>query len=56
MEKAVLQHMHADLEELKKSVAIMVYILSEEGKLTEEAKKRLEKARQTPDAEYTKLN
>ena len=50
-----LQHMHQDIEELKNDVAVIKHILSEEGELTEEAKKRLEAARKTPASKYVKL-
>ena len=47
--------MHEDLEELKKEVAVIVHILSEEGELTEDAKKRLKEARKTACSEYVEL-
>ena len=47
-------HMHKDLEELKQDVALIKHILSEEGKLSDYAKKSLEEARKTPDSEYLK--
>ena len=50
-----LQHMHQDIEELKNDIAVIKHILSEEGELTDEAKKRLEAARKTPASEYAKL-
>ena len=50
-----LQHMHQDIEELKNDIAVIKHILSEEGELTDEAKKRLEAARKTPASEYVKL-
>ncbi len=56
MEKLVIEHVHKDLEELKKNVSIIIHILSEEGKLTEETKARLKRARQTSDSEYMKLD
>ena len=46
--------MHKDLEELKQDVALIKHILSEEGKLSDYAKKSLEDARKTPDSEYIK--
>ncbi|QQG38799.1 MAG: hypothetical protein HYS32_04345 [Candidatus Woesearchaeota archaeon] len=55
MDQTTLEHMHKDLEVLKRDVAVIKYILSEEGELTEEAKKRLEKARKTTLSEYKKL-
>lgn len=50
-----IKHMHEDLEVLKRDVAIIKYILSEEGELTKNAKKRLEQARKTPITKYVKL-
>ena len=50
-----LQHMHQDIEELKNDVAVITHILSEEGELTDEAKKRLEASRKTPASKYVKL-
>lgn len=55
MGKIILEHMHEDIEALKNDVAVIKHILSEEGELTEEAKLRLQKARNTPESEYTKL-
>lgn len=50
-----VRHMHEDLETLKRDVAVIKHILSEEGELTEEAKSRLEKARKTPLSKYKEL-
>ena len=50
-----LQHMHQDIEELKNDIALIKHILSEEGELTDEAKKRLEAARKIPASKYVKL-
>ena len=47
--------MHQDLELLKKDVAVIRHILSQEGTLTAQAKKRLAKARKTPDSAYVEL-
>ncbi len=55
MAEALLEHMHEDLESMKKDVALIKHFLLEEGELTEEAKRRLEEARRTPDAEYKEL-
>ena len=54
MNQAVLQHMHTDLEELKKDIAVIKHILTEEGKLSDYAKTALKEARATPDSEYIK--
>ena len=51
MTEADIKHMHKDMEELKQDIAIIKHILSEEGELTEEAKKRFAKARATSDSE-----
>jgi len=55
MTETVIRHMHEDMEALKRDVAVIKYILSEEGQLTEEAKKRLEKARKTPLSKYSEM-
>ena len=52
--QAVIGHIHKDLEELRRDVDVIKHILSEEGKLSEYAKKQLAKARKTPDFEYIK--
>lgn len=56
MTEAVLEHMHADLEQLKKDISVIKHILSEEGKLTPWARKALSKARTEPPSSYTTLN
>lgn len=55
MTNADIKHIHEDLEVLKRDISIIKHILSEEGELTEEAKKRLTKARTTPPSEYVEL-
>lgn len=55
MSEADVKHMHRDIELIKEDIAIIKHILSEEGALTAEAKKRLAKARVTPDEEYLEL-
>ena len=52
MSDVTINHIHSDLEELKQDLAVIKHILSEEGKLTEYAKKQLAEARATPDSEY----
>lgn len=52
MSEAVVEHMHSDLEELKRGISVIMHILSEEGKLTGYAKKLLAEARATSDSEY----
>ena len=49
-----VEHMHKDLEDLKRDMAIIKHILSEEGKLSGYAMKELQEARKTPDSEYIK--
>ena len=53
-ETKIIEHMHTDLEELKRDMAVVKHILSEEGRLTEHAQKLLMEARATPDAQYIK--
>lgn len=45
---------HKDVESLKKDVAVIKHILSEEGKLSVFAEQELHEARKTPDEEYVK--
>lgn len=52
MTETAVQHIHNDLEELKRDVAVIKHILSEEGKLTAHAKKTLAEARATHNSEY----
>ena len=55
MTQTDLKHMHKDIEALKNDVAVIKHILSEEGELTDEARRRLESARKTPISKYVKL-
>ena len=50
-----LKHMHQDIELLKRDIAVIKHILSQEGELSEDAVRRLEKARRTPDEKYIRL-
>lgn len=52
MAEAEVEHMHNDLEELKRDMVVIKHILSEEGKLSMYAKKALREARATPDSQY----
>lgn len=52
MSEATIVHMHNDIEDLKRDVAVIKHILSEEGKLSEHAKEELATARAIPDSEY----
>lgn len=55
METITLQHVHKEVVQIQHDLELIKNILSEEGKLTEEAKKKLAKARATPDSEYMRL-
>jgi len=50
-----LKHMHEDIKTLKNDVSVIKHILSEEGELTIEARRRLETARKTLQSKYAKL-
>ena len=50
-----VKHMHEDLEILKRDVALIKHILTEEGELSEEAVSRLEKSRKTPLSQFKRL-
>ena len=50
-----MEHIHKDLVALKRDVLVIKHILSEEGELTDEAKKRLKEARETPKENYIEL-
>ena len=52
MAEAIIEHMHEDLETLKRNVAVVMHVLSEEGKLSKYAKQALAEARAMPDSEY----
>ncbi|MBI4148248.1 hypothetical protein HY490_03065 [Candidatus Woesearchaeota archaeon] len=56
MAEAVLEHMHKDIELMKKDLAVIKHILTEEGQLTEWAKVQLLKARNEPESSYTDLH
>lgn len=44
MAEAILEQMHKDLKIIKKDIAVIKHILSEEGELTEEERKMVAKA------------
>lgn len=50
-----LVHLHQDIETMKRDIAVIKHILSDEGSLTDEARQRLESARKTPLSSYEKL-
>ena len=54
--ETTLEHLHKDLVTVKNDIQLIKNILAEEGELTVWAKKELEKARQTPENEYVKLD
>lgn len=56
MSEAEIKHMHEDIEVIKQDLAVIKHILSEEGKLTEWAKKALAKARAEPAESYTNID
>jgi len=47
-----IEHMHDDLELVKRELSVIRHILSEEGKLKPAARKALATARKTPAEEY----
>lgn len=51
-----VERLERDLSEVKRDLAVIKYILSQEGELTEEAKRRLSEARETPESEYVELD
>ncbi len=55
MTELKLEHMHEDLESVKRDLELIKNILVEEGDLTEDAKKKLGQARKTPISAYKKL-
>jgi hypothetical protein len=55
MSEAEIRHMHNDIELIKEDIAVIKHLLSEEGELTEEAQKRLAKARNTSEKDYLEL-
>ena len=51
-----MKEIHKDLESLKRELALIKHILSENYKLSAHAKKRLKKARKTDKSKYISLN
>ncbi|MBI2542783.1 MAG: hypothetical protein HYW24_01205 [Candidatus Aenigmarchaeota archaeon] len=47
-----LETLHKEIDEIKGNVEKILFILEDEGELTEEARKDLEEARKTPREEY----
>ena len=52
---ADIKHIHEDIEVLKQDMALIKHIITQEGKLSKEARERLHLARETPDSEYKEL-
>lgn len=52
----LFKHIDKDLEQLKRDVAVIKHILSEEGKLNAHAQRALKEARKTSDSEYISHN
>ncbi|MDO8643321.1 MAG: hypothetical protein Q7R76_07170 [Candidatus Woesearchaeota archaeon] len=50
--ETALEHMHEDVEEIKRDMAVIKHILLQEGTLNNTTKKMLAEARATPDTEY----
>ena len=48
----LLEHMHEDLETLKREISVIKHVLLQEGRLKPAARKALKEARSTPDEEY----
>ena len=59
MSEAAIQqvdfHLHEDILLLQREVSVIRHILSEEGKLTDWAKKALAKAREEPESSYVDI-
>ena len=51
-----LKHIHKDIMALQEELSTIKYILFEEGELTDEAKNRLDRARNTSDSKYINLD
>ncbi len=56
MADATIKHMHQDIELMRQDLAVIKYILSEEGQLTDWAKEQLVKARSEQASSYTDLD
>ena len=51
-----MKEIHKDLESLKRDLALIKHILSENYELSASVKKRLKKARKTDKSKYVDLN
>lgn len=47
-----IKHLHKDIEEIKKSISLITSILAENYELSDDAKKQLLTARETPISDY----
>jgi hypothetical protein len=56
MTEVDIKHLHEDILKLQQDVQVIKHILSEEGELSDWAKKALAEARAEPEAEYKDLN
>lgn len=56
MSEATAIHLHKDLEDIKRDIALIKNILIEDYELSNEAKEALAKARKTPRSEYIPHN
>ena len=50
-----IENLHQDMLALRKDVAFIKHVLSEDFELSEEASRGLRKARETPESEYVDL-
>ncbi len=50
------EHLHQDMIKLQRDMSVIKHILSEEGKLTDWAKKQLKKSRAQPTESYTDID
>ena len=50
-----IETLHEDILGLKKDIAFIRNVLTEDFELSEQAKKELKKARETPSSKYTNL-
>ena len=55
MQEAVIEHIHKDVESIKRDIAVIKHVLLEDGNLTSEAKGRLAAARNEPRSSYKEL-
>jgi len=51
-----IKHIHQDILKLQRDISVIKHVLSEEGELTDWAKKALKKARSEPESDYVDLD